>query len=1189
MSTPNPFLGLVPYKAPQRLFERDGDVEVVVARLWAGPVTVLFAGSGVGKSSFLYAKLKPSFEEMFGANTVVLHNTWSDETPEITLRKLHDKFRSNPAASQETHILILDQFEEIFQYFPNQVLLAAIGAELAAFVADPDLSSGFTAEQTLTPVRLDIRLLICIREDFLAALAGFDEYLPRIFNNYYRLENLTAPQARSIIEQTAASVNVGTGSGMNQLLQDLVVGTNIPNTRHVPIGRDDSHPTRDGQPSHADQPDAFIDAPFLQIACKGLWLGEEPSPDKPFLGKYTPGQAQNELDAYCRRALDKFGWRQRNAVSAAIPELTGERQAKKAVSLKQLQQTLPRARKKRLREVLDGLSSIEFRILRHSKDRDEDDVYQLYHDMYSPLLWRWRGEHEQKRRTLFILTTCLSIFLFTWVIVQPLIALIAIRNALSRPLGTPNEITNVVNARDHFTESVLLAGVGNHIWREYNERLAGQKALVGDMDGALLHKFAAYGMDGTVSQVKGDELLPPSTSYLLGTIPTSPAPGLNNGFADVAITDESSYKMVAITTQGNLTYFSPMPGIAAAQVVAKRLKTPWGSALHEGARPRGAFWENSDGIKILCLSPNGDRAVVADLANLPDDFPPPGEREVHFGIVGLSKSNENPKIETALSMFSLDLPDTPGVIDDGVSAEFDEAGNRVAVIADGRISIWDGRKDDPIRCTQCREHGPVVQIAFSKQKPDEVAITYALGNDPLERRLQLERLRIQGRELIRTSTLAAPMQIPRSSRIVFRRNDDALLAYGSFLPGISSPTRPWHWYKEPREVGTEFVLPVDALPQSESEEGILLSESGDSSRLIFSRGEEQHPEFIEVAVGAPTRQPFSRVLTAASLARFSKSISFATFDPVDGNFRYWRVPPDAKWVSAEVLRRSPGPRSQDSEACRFKPYSVNPHWNATLDGASVTINQATGGKGARKWSDRFPVPLATCPTALLVSSKGTRVVAWDSQHVEYISQANQRLFVQQPDGLKEIVFGPGEDQITMRTDDELLVYRAMKSTLVLAWSSSYSGLQLLHDEDESGVVAVSQNAVHRLSPVEGRGAWRWIVEHAHFLVEGDTHPIQVNSVFVDVPLEPGMLKSKSYGSQVLSIIDAKGNATPTEIDFKREDNRWLAMRQNTSKTFGRGDRQDCSNQLKGVPNDPSPFCRWEAITGKKLVSGPIRQ
>src|SRR5947209_2741110 len=61
----NPYPGLRPFTASEVNYfcGRDGFDRSVATRAWVSPVTVLFAHSGVGKSSFLTCKLLPRLQE----------------------------------------------------------------------------------------------------------------------------------------------------------------------------------------------------------------------------------------------------------------------------------------------------------------------------------------------------------------------------------------------------------------------------------------------------------------------------------------------------------------------------------------------------------------------------------------------------------------------------------------------------------------------------------------------------------------------------------------------------------------------------------------------------------------------------------------------------------------------------------------------------------------------------------------------------------------------------------------------------------------------------------------------------------------------------------------------------------------------------------------------------------------------
>jgi hypothetical protein len=79
----NPFRGLTPFQEGDELFGRDRDLIVFEDRMYSARTTLLFAGSGVGKSSFLNAKVLPALKH---DHCVVRHARWGARAPLEGLR-----------------------------------------------------------------------------------------------------------------------------------------------------------------------------------------------------------------------------------------------------------------------------------------------------------------------------------------------------------------------------------------------------------------------------------------------------------------------------------------------------------------------------------------------------------------------------------------------------------------------------------------------------------------------------------------------------------------------------------------------------------------------------------------------------------------------------------------------------------------------------------------------------------------------------------------------------------------------------------------------------------------------------------------------------------------------------------------------------------------------------------------------
>ncbi|SDZ75568.1 hypothetical protein SAMN05660964_00148 [Thiothrix caldifontis] len=79
MSVIAPYPGLRPYHEDEqdKFFGRDADAEVLIDKVLTNRLTLLFAASGVGKSSLLQAAVIPRLKSPSGENLdVVYHIDW---------------------------------------------------------------------------------------------------------------------------------------------------------------------------------------------------------------------------------------------------------------------------------------------------------------------------------------------------------------------------------------------------------------------------------------------------------------------------------------------------------------------------------------------------------------------------------------------------------------------------------------------------------------------------------------------------------------------------------------------------------------------------------------------------------------------------------------------------------------------------------------------------------------------------------------------------------------------------------------------------------------------------------------------------------------------------------------------------------------------------------------------------------
>jgi len=258
VDTEHPWLGLDSFSEETRQFfhGREEEVGELARRVQRKTLAILFGQSGLGKTSILRAGIVPRLRKE-GFSPVYVRIDYSRESPAPsqqikqaifrateTLGKwtkagaavpgeslwefLHhrDDFLKDERGQTLTPLLIFDQFEEIFTLGQMDDFGRKRAEEFIADLADlvenrPPKAIEMMMENEESIVerfdfdRADYRILIALREDYLAHLEGLKVQMPSITQNRMRLARMTGHQAlaavtrpggRLVTEEVAESI-----------------------------------------------------------------------------------------------------------------------------------------------------------------------------------------------------------------------------------------------------------------------------------------------------------------------------------------------------------------------------------------------------------------------------------------------------------------------------------------------------------------------------------------------------------------------------------------------------------------------------------------------------------------------------------------------------------------------------------------------------------------------------------------------------------------------------------------------------------------------------------------------------------------------------------------------------------------------------------------------------------------------
>jgi len=384
-----PYKGLRPYEEADRdnFFGREADKFILIDKILANKLTLLFAASGVGKSSLLQAAVLPELKHPERKNLEAFYYKDWVATPSQDLKNgliayfyqqhhlgslnnqwsLKELLQQGAVFTREPLVIVLDQFEEFFNYHRHREEASRFLQQLAAAINDRRTATAF---------------VIAMREDFaVEMLEAVKPYLPTLLlQNFYRLTKLTREQAQQAILAPVKRLGFEYEAELvEMLLQDL--GQREPVERPEDFGREERW---------------SIESPDLQIVCSQLW---ELDRHRKVITRATyesQGRATGLLNNYFHERIAKFSSSEKNLASKSFDYLVNRYGTKEARALGDLAKLL-RVAEAKLSKTLDKLE--QDRVLR-KQARQQVLWYELYHDTFSKIIYAWNEAYKARRRRL---------------------------------------------------------------------------------------------------------------------------------------------------------------------------------------------------------------------------------------------------------------------------------------------------------------------------------------------------------------------------------------------------------------------------------------------------------------------------------------------------------------------------------------------------------------------------------------------------------------------------------------------------------------------------------------------------------------------------------------------------------------------------------------------------------------------
>ena len=405
-----PYVGLDHFGEGDRelFFGRDAERRRVISNLRASRLTLLYAESGVGKTSLLHAgvtaRLKElavdSFAETGSARYLpFVFSGWRQGSTEALIGELEEQSRGMLAGAAEltlprdalvmalgtlteqagvTPLVILDRFEDLL-FEPSDD--RGFDHELARCVTDPQLQASF---------------LLSVRQDAMSLIGQrFKGLIPNVYGNFLHLDFLDETAAQDAV--------VGPIRAFNRRLPDDAVAYEIEpelveavvrQVRRGSIAVDDDAGTEPGGAAVNR-----VETAYLQLVMQRLW-DEEVDAGSTVLRLGTLerlGGAGQIVHAHLDDVMERLPADQADAAASAFRFLLTSAGRKIALSTDELSD-FSDADETVLEPALERLERA--RILRSvpAPEPGGQARREIFHDVLAPAVLAWRRRHLEDRR-----------------------------------------------------------------------------------------------------------------------------------------------------------------------------------------------------------------------------------------------------------------------------------------------------------------------------------------------------------------------------------------------------------------------------------------------------------------------------------------------------------------------------------------------------------------------------------------------------------------------------------------------------------------------------------------------------------------------------------------------------------------------------------------------------------------------
>ncbi|MCB0579690.1 MAG: hypothetical protein KDD10_10330 [Phaeodactylibacter sp.] len=218
-------------------FGREREIKAIYDKTFASNLLLLYGAGGTGKTSLIRCGLGNRFEDSDWHPIFVRKGENIIKSLSTALRNEADdpeKLRNN-SIREKIHQLFLEKFRPIYLVFDQFEELFILGNR-------QEQDQFFRLLLELLDVNFQCKVILSIKEDYLADLDRYEEAIPALFSNRMRVERMRREQLEEVIRGMARELNIGIGEPedgpeeQEEIIERIIEKVKEQDTQRVDLG-----------------------------------------------------------------------------------------------------------------------------------------------------------------------------------------------------------------------------------------------------------------------------------------------------------------------------------------------------------------------------------------------------------------------------------------------------------------------------------------------------------------------------------------------------------------------------------------------------------------------------------------------------------------------------------------------------------------------------------------------------------------------------------------------------------------------------------------------------------------------------------------------------------------------------------------------------------------------------------------